>query len=369
MNVPFLSFDRMHASIRSGLVEAAARVIDSGWYVNGTEVTAFEHAWAHYLGVGHSVGVSNGLDALELSLRALNIGPGDDVIVPSNTYVATALAATHVGAKPVFVEPHADTCLLDVDALEASRTACTRAVIPVHLYGQAVNMRRVLEWANHHGIAVIEDNAQAHGASWEGQKTGSWGHANATSFYPGKNLGAFGDAGAVSTSDPELAQRVKRLRNYGSDVKYYNEEIGFNKRLDELQAALLQVKLAHLDAWTADRQRVAQHYLDALRGVGDLALPVTQPGATHVYHQFVVQTDHRQALIDHLHHRGIGTLIHYPVPPHLQRCYADLGHRRGDFPVAERLAARGLSLPIWPGMNDAELDAVVQGIRDFFDGR
>lgn len=369
MNVPFLSLERAHAELRTALLEAAERVLDSGWYINGSEVEAFETEWAAYLDVHCAVGVSNGLDALELCLRALNIGEGDEVLVPSNTYVATALAATHVGARPVFVEPNAATHLVDAQACEAAFTEKTRAVIPVHLYGQAVNMSQIMDWALMRGIAVVEDNAQAHGAAWQGKRTGSWGHANATSFYPGKNLGALGDAGAVTSDSPELARRVRRLSNYGSEVKYYNEEIGFNKRLDELQAAFLRVKLEHLESWTFDRQRIAQHYLTELAEVGDLALPVTQPGATHVYHQFVVQTDHRQALIDHLQQRGIGTLIHYPVPPHLQACYADLGHRKGDFPVAERLAQRVLSLPIWPGMLPAELDAVIRGIQGFFDGR
>lgn len=366
MKIPFLSLNRMHAPLRSELLAATAQVLDAGWYVNGPEVRDFEREWADYLDTDFAVGVSNGLDALELSLRALNIGAGDEVIIPSNTYIASALAATHVGAHPVFVEPNPETHLVHPGALEAARSSKTRCVIPVHLYGQSVNMQAVMEWANQHHIAVVEDNAQAHGATWLGKRTGSWGHANATSFYPGKNLGALGDAGAVTTSSSEIANRIRRLKNYGSETKYYNMEVGFNKRLDELQAAVLRVKLRHLDAWTTDRQRIAQVYLLALRGVGDLVLPITQQGATHVYHQFVIQTSQRKELIEHLTQRGIGTLIHYPVPPHLQDCYASLGHQAGDFPVAESLSERVLSLPIWPGMTEEEVQTVMDAVRAFF---
>ncbi len=366
MTIPFLSFDKMHAEVIPQLNAAAERVISSAWFIQGREVESFEREWSHFLGTRMAAGVNSGLDALELSLRALGVREGDEVIVPSNTYIATALAATHVGARPVFVEPDPATHLLDLDKLEAARTARTRAVIPVHLYGQAVNMRQLMAWADQHGLFVIEDNAQAHGAAWEGQTTGSWGHANATSFYPGKNLGALGDAGAVSTNDEALAATVKRLRNYGSEVKYYNRDIGFNKRLDEIQAAFLRVKLPHLNAWTTDRQRIAAHYLAGLAGVGDLTLPNTAEGATHVYHLFVVRTSHREALQAHLRESGIGTLIHYPVPPHLQACYADLGHQPGDFPIAEQLAREVLSLPIWPGMTEEEVQTVINVIRAFF---
>lgn len=366
MQVPFLSLEKSHAEVKADLAAAAMRVIDSDSFINSREVTHFETEWAAYLGVQLAIGVNSGLDALELSLRALKIGPGDDVLVPSNTYIATALAATHVGANPVFVEPDPATHLIDLNQLEATRTPTSRAVIPVHLYGQAVNMRQLMEWADKHGIYVIEDNAQAHGAAWEGQTTGSWGHVNATSFYPGKNLGALGDAGAVSTNDPHIADTIRRLRNYGSDVKYYNREVGFNKRLDEMQAAFLRVKLPQLPQWTQARQKIAQQYHSELHGIGDLILPKTAEGATHVYHLFVVRTRHRAALMKHLADRGIGTLIHYPVPPHLQECYIDLGHRKGDFPIAEQLAKEVLSLPIWPGMTEAEVQTVTKAIRDFF---
>ena len=366
MKIPFLNFKAIHDDIQSDLLEAASSVIESGWFINGAEVTAFESAWANFLGTKKCVGVNSGLDALELSLRAAGVGNGDEVIVPSNTYIATALAATQVGANPVFVEPVASTHLIDTDRIEEAITSRTKAIIPVHLYGQAVDMQSVTAIANRHGLFVVEDNAQAHGATWGGQRTGSFGHANATSFYPGKNLGALGDAGAVTTNDSELACQIRMLRNYGSEVKYHNEVLGYNKRLDEMQAAFLSVKLKHLESWTVLRQAIAHQYLDGLQGVGDLILPVTEAGATHVYHLFVIQTNHRDALAKFLTENGIGTLIHYPIPPHLQRCYADLGHIRGDFPIAEDLANTVLSLPIWPGMTPVQINEVVCKIQDFF---
>ena len=356
----------MHDGIQSQLMDAALSVIQSGWFVNGGAVTAFESEWSKFLGTDFCVGVNSGLDALELSLRAAGIGNGDEVIVPSNTYIATALAATQVGAKPVFVEPEVSTHLIDTERIENEITARTKAIIPVHLYGQAVNMQSVMALAKKHGLFVVEDNAQAHGAAWGGQRTGSFGHANATSFYPGKNLGALGDAGAVTTNDSELARQIKMLRNYGSEIKYHNEVVGYNKRLDEMQAAFLSVKLKHLENWTVSRQAVADQYLSGLEGVGDVILPVTQPNATHVYHLFVIRTDYRDNLAKYLNENGIGTLIHYPIPPHLQRCYANLGHKKGDFPIAEELAKKVLSLPIWPGMGQKQIDLVVDAITDFF---
>lgn len=366
MKIPFLDFNSIHEGIEAELIQAASSVIQSGWFVNGGAVTAFEREWSKFLGTDCCVGVNSGLDALELSLRAAGIGNGDEVIVPSNTYIATALAATQVGAKPVFVEPVVSTHLIDTELIEDKITARTKAIIPVHLYGQAVNMQSVMALAKKHGLFVVEDNAQAHGAAWEGQRTGSFGHANATSFYPGKNLGALGDAGAVTTNDSELTRQIKMLRNYGSEIKYHNEVVGYNKRLDEMQAAFLSVKLKHLETWTASRQAVADRYLSGLEGLGDLILPVTQPNASHVYHLFVIRTNYRDDLAKYLNENGIGTLIHYPIPPHLQRCYANLGHKKGDFPIAEELANTVLSLPIWPGMAQKQIDVVVDVITDFF---
>lgn len=365
MNIPFLSFG-FHEQIREKLLEASIRVIDSGWFVNGEEVSAFQNEWADYLACGHTVGTSNGLDALILSLKALGIGAGDEVIVPSNTYVATALAATHVGATPVFVEPKIETYNIDPRRIEAAITNKTKAIMPVHLYGQAAEMTAIMEIAERHGLFVVEDNAQAQGAQHKGQKTGTFGHCNGTSFYPGKNLGALGDAGAVRTNDAELAHKVKVLSNYGSQKKYYNEVIGHNNRLDEMQAAFLRVKLPHLDEWTAQRQAIASAYREWLNGAGDLVLPVTQVDSSHVYHLFVVRTKQRNALAQHLNENGIGTLIHYPIPPHLQECYQNLGYKRGDFPIAEEIADTALSLPVWPGMPDADVLSVASSIKAFF---
>lgn len=366
MKIPFLDFNSIHEVVVPELKNAASAVIESGWFVNGAEVTAFERAWADFLGTDICVGVNSGLDALELSLRAARIGEGDEVIVPSNTYIATALAATHVGAKPVFVEPVPSTYLIDIDRVEGAISERTKAIIPVHLYGQAADMNGVMALAERHGLFVVEDNAQAHGSTWEGRRTGSYGHANATSFYPGKNLGALGDAGAVTTNDSKIARQIKMLRNYGSEIKYHNQVVGYNKRLDEMQAAFLSVKLKHLKSWTASRQAIANQYLDGLEGVGDLILPVTQAGATHVYHLFVVRTHFRDQLTSFLQKCGIGTLIHYPIPPHLQKCYGNLGHNSGDFPIAEELANTLLSLPIWPGMSQDQVDYVVDSVKAFF---
>jgi len=365
MNIPFLSFG-FHDTIRTELQNASNRVIDSGWFINGNEVTAFEEEWSQYLGCKSSIGVSNGLDALILSLKALGIGPGDEVIVPSNTYVATALAATHVGATPVFVEPNIETYNLDPVRIMGAISNKTKAIMPVHLYGQAAEMTAIMEIASKHGLFVVEDNAQSQGAQHKDQKTGTFGHCNGTSFYPGKNLGALGDAGAVSTNDSDLSHKVKVLSNYGSQKKYYNEVVGHNNRLDEMQAAFLRVKLPHLDEWTAQRQAIASAYLEGLQGVGDLILPSTHSDSTHVYHLFVVRTKHRDELAKYLNDRGIGTLIHYPIPPHLQECYKDLGYNRGDFPIAEEIADTALSLPMWPGMSAVEIDFVLRKVADFF---
>jgi dTDP-4-amino-4,6-dideoxygalactose transaminase len=318
--------------------------------------------------VSHTIGVANGLDALHLSLKALGIGKGDEVIVPSNTYIASCLAVTLAGATPVMVEPRRDTCNINPEQIASRITGNTKAIMPVHLYGQACEMDAVIKLASAHKLHVIEDNAQSHGAMYNGRMTGSIGHINATSFYPGKNLGAYGDAGAVTTDDPELADRVMVLRNYGSRVKYFNEIIGHNSRLDELQAAFLSVKLKHIKSWTISRQTIAANYAERLKVIPEVRLPVTAPGCTHVYHLFVIHTHRRDALQQHLHANGIGTLIHYPVPPHLQKAYAFLGGKKGDYPVAEELAATGLSLPMYVGMTDSDVAYVSEKIRTIFRG-
>jgi dTDP-4-amino-4,6-dideoxygalactose transaminase len=365
MNVPFLSFEPQHAPLRSAITDAVARVYDSYWYVLGEEVKQFEQEYAAFNQVAHTVGVANGLDALVLALRVLGVGPGDEVIVPSNTYIATWLAVTQVGATPVGVEPELATSNLDPALIAAAITPRTRAIMPVHLYGQACRMSEIMAIAAQHNLYVVEDNAQSQGAAFAGGLTGSFGHVNGTSFYPGKNLGALGDAGAVTTNDDALAQKVRVLRNYGSQQKYYNEVVGYNSRLDELQAAVLRVKLPELAEWTRQRQQVGAWYDQHLAGIADLRLPAVAAGATHVYHLYVVHTPHRDALQQHLTAQGIGTLIHYPVPPHRQQAYQDLQLPAGHFPIAEELAATCLSLPMWPGMTEEHVLAVATAIRSF----
>ena len=366
MQVPFLSFSPQHHPIREEVLAAMARVYDSQWYVLGQSVTDFEAAYAAFNEVTHCVGVANGLDALHLALVALNIGPGDEVIVPSNTYIATWLAVSFVGATPVPVEPNAATYNLDPILIEAAITPRTKAIMPVHLYGQACEMTAIMAIARRHDLFVIEDNAQAQGAAADGAITGSFGHANGTSFYPGKNLGALGDAGAITTNDAEVAQRLRTLRNYGSQKKYYNEIIGYNSRLDEMQAAVLAVKLPYLPGWTKQRQQIAARYDQLLADIPELTLPVTAEGSTHVYHLYVVRTTQRDELQQHLTAAGIGTLIHYPVPPHQQGAYAALEIPVGQYPIAEELASTSLSLPMWPGMAEEQIAAVAAAIHSFF---
>lgn len=365
MTIPFLSLEPQHTPLRGAMAAAFGRVYNSNWYVLGDEVAGFEQEYAAYNQVAYAVGVANGLDALVLALRALAIGPGHEVIVPSNTYIATWLAVTQVGATLVPVEPDPATSNLDPTLLAAAITPRTRAVMPVHLYGQACRMPEIMALAARHDLYVVEDNAQAHGASFAGRPTGSFGHLNGTSFYPGKNLGAMGDAGAVTTNDPELAQRVRVLRNYGSRQKYYNEVVGYNSRLDELQAALLRVKLPELPTWTQQRQQLAAWYDQHLADVPGLRLPSVVPGATHVYHLYVVHTPARDALQTFLANQGISTMIHYPVPPHLQQAYRAQQWAPGHFPIAENLAATCLSLPLWPGMTEEHVAAVAAAMRRF----
>ena len=312
------------------------------------------------------MGVSNGLDALHLSLKALGIGKGDEVIVPSNTYIATVLAVSYVGAKPVFVEPNIETYNIDFSKIEEAVTPNTKAIMPVHLYGQACEMQPIMDIAKKYNLFVIEDNAQSQGATYKEKITGSWGDINGTSFYPGKNLGAIGDAGAVTTNDENLAEKVKILRNYGSQKKYYNEFIGHNMRLDELQASFLSVKLKYLKEWTLKRQEIGAWYDEALKEIEGLILPKIAEGATHVYHLYVIRTKKRDELQSYLNEKGIGTLIHYPIPPHLQEAYESLGLKKGDFPIAEELAETCLSLPVWPGMGVEHVELISENIKAFF---
>jgi dTDP-4-amino-4,6-dideoxygalactose transaminase len=366
MNIPFLSFVPMHSSIKTEMMNAFEKVYDSYWYVNGESVTNFEKEYATFNQVENVVGVSNGLDALYLALKTVGLKAGDEVIVPSNTYIATALAVTYIGATPIFVEPNIDTYNISPKNIEAAITSKTKAIMPVHLYGQCCEMEEIMAIAKKHNLFVIEDNAQSQGSSFNNKLAGAWGHINGTSFYPGKNLGAIGDAGAVTTNDANYATQIKSLRNYGSSKKYYNEVIGHNMRLDELQAALLSVKLQHLLSWTLQRQKIANWYNETLKDVAEIILPKVHQNATHVYHLYIIRTTKRDELQQYLTQQGIGTMIHYPMPPHLQEAYSFLGHKKGDFPIAEELANTMLSIPLYPGMTQEQTQQVANAIKQFF---
>ena len=364
MNIPFLNFQPMHEQIRSEMHQAFSDVYDSYWYVMGEKLQTFEASYAKYNQTKYCVGVSNGLDALILALQALNIGKGDEVIVPSNTYIASVIAITTVGATPVFVEPRIDTYNINPELIEQKITKRTKAIMPVHLYGQACEMDYIMKLAEAYDLYVVEDNAQAHGSSYNGKLTGSFGHANGVSFYPGKNLGALGDAGAVTTNKEEIAEKIKALRNYGSHKKYHNDYVGLNRRLDELQAALLSVKLQYLNDWTQERKEIAETYNQSLVG-SNLILPKLASNADHVYHLYVVRTSKREELQEHLNNKGVGTLIHYPIPPHLQKAYKYLGYKKGDFPIAEELANTSISLPLWVGIEKNQLETISNLIKKF----
>lgn len=364
--IPFLDLTYMHNSVKDDLNLAFNDVLDKSIYVLGNSVEAFEHEYASFNNTKYAVGISNGLDALILSLKSLGIGSGDEVIVPSNTYIATVLAVSHVGATPVFAEPDASTFNVTAESIAKVISKKSKAIIPVHLYGQACKMDEIMELASLNNLFVIEDNAQAHGASYNDKITGSWGQINATSFYPGKNLGALGDGGAITSNNFDLAESVKLLRNYGSNVKYHNDVIGYNNRLDELQAAFLSIKLKKLMQWTRQRQEIACWYNEMLQNVGDVTVPFVNFGSTHVYHLYVLKTDQRDNLQQYLRSKDIGTLIHYPIPPHLQKAYADFGFKKGDFPVSEKLSDTILSIPLWPGMTYDNVLYVCDSIRSFF---
>lgn len=365
MRVPFLDLKAPYQELKNEMDEACCRVMESGQFILGNEVEAFEAEFAAACEAKHCIGVANGLDALHLILRALKIGEGDEVIVPANTYIATWLAVSYAGAKPVAVEPDVRTCNLDPTLIEEAITPQTKAIMPVHLYGQTADMDPINELAERYGLKVIEDAAQAQGARYKGRRAGSLAHAAGFSFYPGKNLGALGDAGAVVTNDDALAEEVRVLRNYGSKVKYYNETRGFNSRLDEMQAALLRVKLRRLDEWNERRRQLAEHYLRTLEGAADLVLPYVPEWADPVWHLFVVRQSARKRFIEHLNDAGVGTLIHYPVPPHLQDAYADLGLPAGRFPISEQMSNEVLSLPIGPHLSEEAADYVVSQVSSF----
>jgi len=364
--IPFLSLSFQHNQIQHQVQDAINQVYKRSWFILGDELKAFENAFSQYSGATFCIGVGNGLDALTLSLQSLGLQKEDEVIVPAHTYIATWLAISKTGARIIPIEPEINTFNIDVTKVEGAITSRTRVILPVHLYGQACDMTTIDQLARKHNIFIVEDNAQAHGAKWLEKFTGSFGEINATSFYPTKNLGALGDGGAVTTFDEQKAAFVRRHRNYGFQEKNMCIDQGSNSRLDEIQAAVLRIKLTYLDEWNSMRREIATSYLKNLQGAGDIILPLSAKEAFHVYHQFVIRTNYRDQLKTFLADHNIETLIHYPVPPHLQPSYFDLGFKKGDFPLTERIAETALSLPIWPGMESDQVDRITEVINKFY---
>lgn len=358
MQVKFSSFDHMHNEIKDEILTKFQEVYEKNWFIQGQEVELFEQEFAEYCGTKYCVGCGNGLDALFLILKAYGIGEGDEVIVPSNTYIATALAVSYTGAIPIFVEPTLDSFNIDVTQIEEKITSRTKAIMAVHLYGQPADMDEINRIAEKYNLKVIEDAAQAHGALYKGRKVGSLGDAAGFSFYPGKNLGALGDAGAVVTNDKELADKVRALGNYGSDYKYHHIYQGHNSRLDEVQAAFLRIKLRNLDRWTENRREIVARYLAEINN-SKIVLPTEMSYAKHVYHIFAIRSDKRDELEKHLNNNGIGTNKHYPIPIHLQDAYIDLGIKEGTLPIAEEISKTELSIPIYYGMDKEKIDLVI----------
>ena len=363
--IPFLELKPAYEELKNELDEAYQRVMKSGWYILGEEVEAFENEFALYCGTKYCVGVGNGLEALHLILKGYEIGIGDEVIVPANTYIATWLAISYSGATPIPVEPDPITYNIDPNEIENKISEKTKAILPVHLYGQPVNMDPIKRIAKKYNLKVIEDCAQAHGASYKGKKTGKLGDAGGFSFYPGKNLGAFGDAGAVVTDDEDLYNKIVLLRNYGSRLKYVNEIKGFNSRLDPIQASFLRVKLKHLDEWNSRRKIIADNYIKSLKEIEDIKLPCVSNDYFHVYHLFVIYHPYRNELQQYLNRKGVGTLIHYPIPPHLSNAYMDLGLKSGDFPITEDLSEKIISIPIGPHLSLENAKYIIRMIKDF----
>ncbi len=359
MNIPYLDLSYTNVRLKSEIMEAISKMLDSGQTILGEEVRKFEASWASYVGCKYAVGVGNGLDAMVIGLKALGIGEGDEVIVPSNTYIATWLAVSAVGATIVPVEPDLETFNIDVSKIEDAITSKTRLILPVHLYGRPCAMDGIMSIAEKHALFVMEDNAQAQGANTALGKTAGVGHINATSFYPGKNLGALGDAGIITTNDEVLYERCLALRNYGSHQKYVNHVKGFNSRLDELQAAVLSVKLKYLDQWNDERKKIASLYLSKINGsFVNLTLPISDDENT--WHVFPILVNDRDVVQEKLKKDGIGSLIHYPIPPHLQKAYQELRFKKGDFPLAENIAQNELSLPIYPGLSEHQVTFIAE---------
>lgn len=364
MKVPFVSFLPMERELDADLRQAFDRVFNRSWYIEGEEDKNFENAFSRYLGTKYCIGVGNGLDALMLILKALDIGEGDEVIVPSNTFIATALAVTYVGATPVFVEPKIETFNINPALIESAITKRTKAIMPVHLYGQACDMDSIIKVAHQYGLKIVEDSAQAHGATYKGQKVGTFGDAAGFSFYPGKNLGALGDAGAVVTNDEMLATKIRALGNYGSDYKYHHIYKGNNSRLDELQAAFLAAKLPHLEKMNEERRRIANRYINEINN-NKIILPIVENEMNPVWHVFGIRCEERDRLEHHLNNVGIMTNKHYPIPLHLQECYKDLGYSIGDLPIAEIISKTELSIPLYYGMTDEQISYVIDAINAF----
>ncbi len=364
--IPFLSLAPQHAIVHNAITEALKKGFEKNWYILGEEVKSFETEYARFTKVRHCVGVGNGYDALTISLRACNVGAGDEVIVPAHTYVATWLAVSNCGAVVVPVEPDPASMLIDVNRIEENITQKTKVILPVHLYGHPCDMTKIQEIAARHSLKIIEDNAQAHGAKWKEKMTGSFGAINGTSFYPTKNLGALGDGGAITTDDDAIADFVRQYRNYGFERKNYCEVAGINSRLDELQASVLSIKLKFLDQWNHERRELASQYIERLKGVGDIRLPVTRNEAMPVYHLFVIRSAKRDKLKAYLDTRQIETMIHYPLPPHLQKPYTSLNLRTRKLPLTEEIANTSLSLPLWPGMHTSQVEYVCDRISTFF---
>ncbi|MFN8321384.1 MAG: DegT/DnrJ/EryC1/StrS family aminotransferase [Chitinophagales bacterium] len=366
VQIPFADLSRTHTALKNQFLEITSKLIDSSSFILGQEVTEFEKNFADFTGTRHSVGVGNGLDALKLSLKAVGVKRGDKVIVPAHTFTATWMAVADLGAVPVACDVYPHTYNLNIQSNTIKTVTGMHAIIPVHIYGLPCEMDEILNMADENSCFVIEDNAQAQGAIYKGKNAGSMGHVNATSFYPGKNLGALGDAGAITTNDDLIALKLRSLRNYGSVKKYEHDELGYNSRLDNLQAAYLNIKLNYLKEWIAERNRIALRYKNNLSGLTHLQFQHTPENCLHTYHLLTVLSDRRNDLQKHLSNQGIQTIIHYPTPPHLQQAFQELGYRKGDFPIAEQIAEQTLSLPLFIGITNSEVDDVCEAIIDFF---
>lgn len=366
MKVPFVDLKYSYSLVEKDLLSALLRVLHRGQVVLGEEVRSFEKHYADFSGTEYCIGVASGLDAISLSLESLDIPKGSEVIMASNSYIATLNAAVRLGLKPVLVEPKEETYNINPENIEKAINSKTRVILPTHFFGQSCDMGSILRIAKKYKLCVVEDNAQSHGASYKGKKTGSFGIANATSFYPTKNLGALGEAGAVTTDNKRIAERVSMLRNYGETSRYRNKFIGYNSRLDEIQAAFLNVKLKKIKQNTKRRVEIAEVYLRELKDVGDIVLPITEEYSTNVYHIFPIRTKFRDKLRVYLENNEIGTSVHYPIPPHLQKACLYLGYNKGDFPIAERLSNTSLSLPIYPEMKDQQVEYVIKKIKQFY---